>query len=76
MDNETGGYDMKDACYHEIVPSAQKLSIHTNRHTDTQGYSFGWIEGCEGNVIWSNGTKFNYDAARKFVNEYNAQQEA
>jgi hypothetical protein len=37
---------MKDCCGQEIEPIKDRLSIHTNRHPSTSGYSWGWIEGC------------------------------
>lgn len=70
---------MKDAEGNEIIVQGRKLFIHENRHRDNDGNRFGWIEGCASKrpdgsgctTIWSNGEKFNYEAARKFVLEYN-----
>lgn len=62
---------MKDCCRQEIVPCASKLSVHTNRHTSTDGTLWGWIEGCTSNICWANNTSFNETVARRFVKEYN-----
>jgi hypothetical protein len=62
---------MKDCWDQEIVPISKKLSIHRNRHTNCDGTSWGWIEGCDKNICWSNNDDFNIEKARKFVNEYN-----
>ena len=63
---------MRDAMGREFKPIARRIDWHTNRHRDNDGNSFGWIDGCDIDVIWSNGDVFNEAAARKFVNEYNA----
>lgn len=65
---------MNDASYQEIVPVAKKLEVHTNRHRTTWGDEWGWITGCTKNIVWSDDTKFNKEAAEKFVKEYNENQ--
>lgn len=64
---------MKDCCGNEIIPIADKLSIHTNRHPNCDRTNWGWIEGCKGNICWSdNHPTFNYERASRFVREYNS----
>lgn len=65
---------MKDCCNKEIKPISKKLKIHTNRHPNTDGTAWGWIDGCDKNIVWSNNKEFNYDKASKFVKEYNESQ--
>uniref|UniRef100_A0A6M3JM77 Uncharacterized protein n=1 Tax=viral metagenome TaxID=1070528 RepID=A0A6M3JM77_9ZZZZ len=63
---------MKDCCGQEIIPiPGRKLSVHTNRHPNTDGSSWGWIEGCTLNVCWSNNSRFTRKDAGAFVFEYN-----
>ena len=64
---------MKDCCGQEIVPiPGRKLSVHTNRHPNTDGSSWGWIEGCTLNICWSNSNnRFTRKDADAFVFEYN-----
>lgn len=62
---------MKDCCGQEIIPKAKTLSVHTNRHTNCDRTSWGWIDGCTLNICWSNNKSFNKDSATKFVNDYN-----
>ena len=46
--------------------------VATNRHTNTDGTSWGWIEGAPGNVCWSNSTgAFNREKAGVVVAEHN-----
>jgi hypothetical protein len=63
---------MKDSCGKEIIPMRERLSVHRNRHTNCDGTSWGWIEGCKGNICWSNNKSFNEEEAQRFVQEYNA----
>ena len=66
---------MKDCSNQEITPVKKELSIHTNRHPNTDGTSWGWIEGCDKNIVWSDDSKtFNYKIASKFVKDYNDSQ--
>lgn len=57
---------------HNTVP----WRIATNRHTNCDGTSWGWIEGAPGHVCWSNergsGTDMNREQAGKLVQEHNA----
>lgn len=62
---------VRDTSGRPIVPIKSKLSLYTNRHTNCDGTLWGWIEGCTNNVCWSNNKEFNYDAARKFVDDWN-----
>lgn len=63
---------MKDCCNHEIIPiPGRKLSIHTNRHPNYDGTSWGCIEGCTKNICWSNDSEFDQQRARDFVDQYN-----
>jgi len=62
---------MKDCCGQEIVPT-RKMSIHTNRHSSTDGTDWGWIDGCTTNICWADNTSFNRVAAAKFIREYEA----
>ena len=57
----------------EIIPlNGRKLSLHTNRHTTTDGYLWGWIEGTTRNTVWGDDSKFNYEKAEKLVDDYNS----
>lgn len=63
----------KDASGQEIIAIADKLKLKTNRHLNTDGTEWGWIEGCSKNICWSNNTsKFNRDKAAKLVADFNA----
>lgn len=53
---------------HNTVP----WRVATNRHPNTDGTSWGWIDGAPGNVCWSNDTsKFNREKAGKAVAAHN-----
>lgn len=52
---------------HNSVP----WGVKTNRHTTTDGRSWGWIEGAPGNVCWTNGTAFDRDAASLVCRHHN-----
>jgi hypothetical protein len=53
---------------HNTVP----WRVATNRHPNTDGTSWGWIEGAPGNVCWSNSSSaFNREKAVKAVAEHN-----
>lgn len=43
----------------------------TNRHRNTDGSPWGWIEGAPGNVCWSDNQAFNSVAASQAVHEHN-----
>jgi len=66
---------MKDCCDQEIIPGSKKLSIYKNRHPNTNGSSWGWIEGCSKDVFWSNDNEFDYEKASEFVKNHNAKLE-
>ena len=63
---------MEDCSGQEIVPIKKRLSIHTNRHTATDGTSWGWIKGCDKNICWADNKYFNHEKADKFIKEYNS----
>jgi len=43
----------------------------TNRHTNTDGSSWGWIDGAQGQVCWSDNEPFNSVAAGAAVRAHN-----
>lgn len=46
--------------------------VKKNRHTNTDGTEWGWIEGAPGNVCWSNNKAFNRQKAGEAVAIHNA----
>lgn len=63
----------RDCCGKEIIPIlGKKLEVRTNRHTTTDGYLWGWIEGTTANTVWGDDHKFNHAAAVTLVRDYNA----
>ena len=64
---------MKDCYGQEIIPiQGRRLSVHTNKHPNTDGTYWGWVEGCTVNILWSNSDdKFTKSDAVAFVDEYN-----
>lgn len=46
--------------------------VKKNRHTNTDGTEWGWIEGAPGNVCWSNNKSFNRQKAGEAVAIHNA----
>jgi hypothetical protein len=73
MDNGIDEILGKDCCGQDIIPiKGKKLSQHTNRHTNTNGSLWGWIDGCTLNICWSNNKSFNSVAASNIVKEYNS----
>lgn len=67
----------RDCCGKEIIPLlGKKLEVRTNRHTTTDGYLWGWIEGTTANTVWGNDHKFNHAAAVTLVRDYNAESSA
>lgn len=62
----------KDCCNQEIRPTAKKLSVHTNMHPNTNGTLWGWIDGCDKNICWSNDHKFDKNAACELVERFNS----
>ena len=66
-----------DCCKQEIIPKPNAiLKIYKNRHTNTDGTAWGWIEGCTKNICWSDSgscpNKFNRTDAENLVEVYNA----
>ena len=67
----------RDCCGKEIIPIlGKKLEVRTNRHTTTDGYLWGWIEGTTANTVWGDDHKFNHAAAVTLVRDYNAESSA
>ena len=67
----------RDCCGKEIIPLlGKKLEVRTNRHTTTDGYLWGWIEGTTANTVWGDDHKFNHAAAVTLVRDYNAESSA
>lgn len=60
-----------DCCGKKIIPEADQLTVYTNKHPNTNGSLWGWIEGCTSNVCWSNDSPFDEKAAREYVSSYN-----
>jgi hypothetical protein len=55
----------------EIKHNGVPWTVKTNCHTTTNGYLWGWIEGPDENVYWSNERFFNEELADAVVNEHN-----
>ena len=49
----------------------QRWRSATNRHTNTDGSSWGWIEGAPGRICWSDNERFNSVAAAAMVRAHN-----
>ena len=63
----------KDASNQDIIPIRSKLTVKTNAHPNCDGTSWGWIEGCSKNIVWSNeNSKFDRKKADELVRSYNA----
>ena len=63
----------KDCSGQEIIPIAKRLKVKTNRHPNTDGTEWGWVEGCTKNIVWSNNSsKFNKEKAMDLVSSFNA----
>lgn len=62
-----------DCCGQEIIPMNENvtLKVHTNRHPNTDGTAWGWIEGCTLNICWGDDEKFTRDKAIELVNAWN-----
>jgi len=65
---------MRDCSNQIIKPITKRLEIHTNKHPNCDGTSWGWIDGCDKNIVWSNNKEFNYKKASEFVKGYNDSQ--
>ncbi len=56
----------------EVPHNTMPWRVATNRHTNTDGTAWGWIEGTPSNVCWSNeSSKFNREKAGIAVAEHN-----
>lgn len=53
--------------HHNTVP----WRVCTNRHSNTDGTSWGWIEGAPGNVCWSNNGRFRQASAIRMASLHN-----
>lgn len=62
----------KDCSGQEIIPIAKELKVKTNRHPNTDGTEWGWIEGCSKNIVWSDNSNFNRIKAGELVSSFNA----
>jgi len=62
-----------DCCDQEIIPINENvtLEVHTNRHPNTNGTAWGWIDGCTLNICWSDDGKFTREKAIELVNDWN-----
>lgn len=49
-----------------------RWSVQTNRHPQSRGGEWGWIEGHPENKCWSQYSAFDKAAATLLVNEHNA----
>lgn len=58
--------------------NSQPWRVATNRHTNTDGTAWGWIDGTQPQVYWSNkrGSELTREQAGKMVAEHNAWLEA
>jgi hypothetical protein len=54
-----------------VKHNAVKWRTAKNRHSNTDGTDWGWIEGAPGNVCWSNNSKFNRASAEKMAGIHN-----
>lgn len=63
----------KDSSGQPIIPINNNVTLKdfTNRHHNSDGTSWGWIDGCTLNICWSNNSNFNHVKARKLVNDWN-----
>lgn len=62
----------RDCSGQEIIPVRDCLEMHTNRHPNCDGTSWGWIEGCTLNICWSDNSYFDHHRAMELVRLYNA----
>jgi hypothetical protein len=67
-----------DSCGQKIIPKNKDvtLRIFKNRHPNTDGTAWGWIEGCTLNICWSDNSNFTRDKARGLVNDWNRRLES
>ena len=50
-----------------VLHNTAPWRVATNRHPETNGDAWGWVEGAPGHVCWSNSTAFNRAAAQEMV---------
>ena len=52
----------------------RRWEVKTNRHPNCDGTSWGWIEGSDSNICWSNErhSKLTREDARRLADEHNA----
>lgn len=55
---------------HRFEHNERRWRVDTNRHPQTNGDSWGWIEGADGNVTWSG--RDGYARAQRATSEHNA----
>jgi hypothetical protein len=55
----------------QIPHNDRQWEVKTNRHTNTDGSSWGWIEGPGPHVCWYNNERFNRAEAGRIVKEHN-----
>lgn len=58
----------------DVPHNTKRWEVMTNRHTSTRGFPWGWIDGPDHNVCWSNdpGKTFTSKDAARVVDEHNA----
>lgn len=56
-----------------IIPLSEsvKISVHTNRHPNTNGTAWGWVNGCTKNIVWSDDHSFDYIKAAELAYGWN-----
>lgn len=59
---------------HETPAERRLMEVLRNRHPNTDGTSWGWIEGDPQRRCWSNhyGSSFTFDDAVRVAREHNA----
>lgn len=55
----------------DVPHNTQPWETRANRHSNTDGTRWGWIEGAPGNICWSNNSQFNEAAAGRVCKEHN-----
>lgn len=54
-----------------VAHNTVKWRVCTNRHTNTDGTRWGWIDNATVHTCWSNNSAFNENAAHDLVNAHN-----
>lgn len=57
-------------CGVTVLHNAGPWRVATNRHPETNGRAWGWIEGAPGHPCWSDSKAFNRAAAGQMVAEH------